>query len=111
MFRFNPETIEFSLLQSVNVESGAYPDPYWAGASVSFSGDKATECEDDHSLPLSVEVKNECTYNSTFPYEFMLIRGTDLTLYNIPVVHLFLSSDEKLKIGPTEPNIVIWQSM
>jgi len=40
----------------------------------------------------------------------MLIIGTTLRLY-IPVVHLFLSSDEKLKIGPAEPNIVTGQSM
>jgi len=71
---------------------------------------EATGFEADRSRPLGVEVKNEWNYTSTFPYDFTLIRGTTLPIH-IPVVHLFLCSDEKLKIGPAELNIVTGHSM
>ena len=87
------------------------PGPLLSGCQGLFLRRQSDRMWTDYSRPSSVEVKNEWNYTSTLPYDWMLIRGTTLPLQNIPMLRPFLSSDEKVKIGPAEPKIVIGRSM
>jgi hypothetical protein len=48
----------FSLLHSMQTNSGAFPAAYSMSTGRTFPGDKAQGREADHSPPSSVEVKN-----------------------------------------------------
>jgi hypothetical protein len=53
-----PGNVRFSLLHSVQTDSGAYPASYPIGTRGSFPGVKQPGREADHSPPSSAEVKN-----------------------------------------------------
>jgi hypothetical protein len=69
--RFPAGAGDLSLHHRVLNGSGAHPASYLMGTGGSFPGVKLPGCGADHSLPPSVEVKNELSYTSTPQYVFM----------------------------------------
>jgi hypothetical protein len=70
----------------VQTGSRTHPDSYPISTGALYPGVKQVGREADHSLPYSVEVKNEWGYTFTHPYVFMawcLVKPRDNFTYRI----------------------------
>jgi hypothetical protein len=61
-----------SLRYHVQTGTGVHPASNPVGNRGPFPEGKAKGREADHSLSFSADVKNACSYNSTFHYAFMV---------------------------------------
>ena len=66
----------FFFSKSAKTYSGAHPVPYWTDSREVTPEIKLPSREADHSPICNDKVKNELSYTSTLPYDFMACKGT-----------------------------------
>jgi hypothetical protein len=77
MIQFPAETQDFSFLQSVQTGSGdTQPPIQWIKTALSLKGNQPGS-EADHSPPSNDKFKNELSYTSILPNEFMASTRTN----------------------------------